>query len=144
MNTMKMVPIGKSVLAISVMLFLTACKQDIALLDADNKIVGKGVLEVSANFPSPVKISTGGKEFSGTWTRKKIYEEDVAKRHRLISTRSYDEYMRGDSADQLYLGQAVLAAKDGAAIACEFYYRTQPKEGICKIDGAELKLTLAD
>lgn len=144
MNAMKMGPIGKSVLAISAMLFLTACKQDIALLDADNKVVGNGVLEVSANFPSPIKISMEGKEFSGTWTRKKIYEAEVAKRHRLISTRSYEEYMRGDSIDQLHLGQAVLTAQDGAEMACEFYYRAQPKEGICKINGKEQKLTFAD
>lgn len=141
---MNIVDKGKFLLIVSAISLLTACKQDIALLDTDNTVVGKGVLEITASFPSPIKLAMDGKEFSGTWSRKKIYEAEVAKRHRLISTRSYEEYMRGDSRDQLYLGQASLTAQDGSVMACEFYYRAQPKEGTCKTGDKDLKLSLAE
>lgn len=139
----KVTTLGKSVAAICLVLLLTACKQDITLFDANNAVVGNGVLEISANFPSPIRISMDGQEFSGTWARKKIYEAEIAKRHRLISTRSYAEYMRGDSANQLYLGHTILKAKDGTEMKCDFYYRTQPKAGQCTVDGIRLTINLA-
>ena len=140
----KTITTGKVILAVSILLTLTACKQNLTLSDANNVIVGNGTLEVSANSPSPVKISIDGKEFSGTWSATKVYEEDVAKRHRLISTRSYDAYMQGNTPDQLRHGRAVLAAQDGTELTCDFYYRGQPKAGECNIDGKELKLRLSD
>lgn len=135
---------GKAILVVSILLTLAACKHDLTLSDANDVIVGNGTFEVSANSPSPAHVVLNGKEFTGTWNTTKVYEEDVAKRHRLISSRSYDTYMQGNAPDQLRLGHAVMTAQDGTEMTCDFYYRAQPKAGKCNVDGKELKLTLSD
>lgn len=129
-------------LAVGMLLTLTACKQDYILRDADNTIVGKGTLEVSANFPSPAHIDINGRRFSGSWSATRVYEADVAKRRRLLGTRSYEEYMQGNARDQLWHGQANLKDQNGTEMTCDFYYRGQPKSGSCKVDGTVLKLAV--
>ena len=95
----KTIAAGKAILAVGALLMLTACQQNFTLLDADNVIVGNGTLEVRANFPAPAHVAINGKEFSGSWSASKVYEADVAKRHRLISSRSYEAYMQGNTQD---------------------------------------------
>lgn len=140
----KMTATSKVLLTVATLLSLTACKRDFNLLNADDIVVGNGSLEITANSPSPAHVVINGKEFSGTWNATKVYEADVAKRHRLISTRSYQAYMLGQSTDQLRYGRAVLTAQDGTEVVCEFYYRAQPKSGNCSLDGNNLKLILSD
>lgn len=133
---------GKIMLAVGMLLTLTACKQDYFLRDANNTIVGTGILEVSANFPSPAYADMNGRKFSGNWSATRVYETDVAKRHRLLGTRSYAEYMQGNARDQLWHGQANLTDQNGTEMVCDFYYRGQPKSGSCNLEGAVLKLAV--
>ncbi len=145
MNTYnKLITVGKTVMAVSMLLILTACKQDFTLQDTDGVIVGIGALEFNANFPAPAYFTINERKFSGSWSSDKVYEEDLAKRHRLISSRSYDAYMQGNTADQLRHGHAAMAAQDGAKMECDFYYRTRPKLVDCNVDGRLLKLTMPD
>ncbi len=131
---------GKAMLAVGMLLTLAACKQDFTLRDANNAIVGSGTLEVSANAPSPAYVDMNGRKFSGNWSATRVYEADVAKRHRLLGTRSYEEYMQGNARDQLRHGQANLTDQNGTEMVCDFYYRGQPKSGSCNLEGAILKL----
>ena len=122
---------------------LSGCKEDFALLDDSGKIVGKGVLETTANFPSPAHLTLEGKEYTGLWNETKIYEADVAKSRRLISARAYTAYENGNDPDQLKRGHASFTADTGSKIECDFYYRRQPGAGSCDIDGKQqLKLTV--
>lgn len=132
----------KTILAVGVMLILTACKQDFILLDADNTAVGNGILEVSANSPYPVHVKINDREFSGNWKSTRVYEAAEAKRHRLLGSRSYGEYMQGNARDQLKHGQANLTDQNGTEMVCDFYYRGQPKSGSCNLDGTVLKLVV--
>ncbi len=122
------------------LLCLTGCKEDIALLDASGKIVGKGVLQISATFPSPAHLMLDGKEYTGFWIRDRIYEERLARSRRLISERAYIAYEVGNDPAQLKHGQASLTAKDGSGIRCDFYYRSQPVAGHCEAGGKLLNL----
>ena len=133
---------GKIMLAVGMLLILTACKQDYLLRDANNTIVGTGTLEVSANFPSPAYVDMNGRKFSGSWKATRVYEADVAKRHRLLGTRSYEEYMQGNARDQLWHSQANLTDQNGTKMVCDFYYRGQPKSGSCNLEGAIFKLSI--
>ena len=145
MNIYKIViQTGKAILAAGFLLTLTACKLDLTLLDSDNVMVGNGTLEVRASFPSPAHVVMNGKEFAGTWSATKVYEEDVAKRHRLLGARSYEEYMQGNARDQLWHGRAVLTAQDSTEMVCDFYYRAQPESGNCSVDGDVMKLKFSD
>ena len=129
-------------LAVGMLLTLTACKQDFILRDANNAIVGNGTLEVSANFPSPAHVDINGRKFLGNWRATRVFEADVAKRHRLLGTRSYAEYMQGNARDQLLHGQANLTDQNGTEMVCDFYYRGQPKSGSCNLEGTVLKLAV--
>lgn len=133
---------GRVMLAVGMLLPLAACKQDFTLRDANNTIVGTGTLEVSANAPSPAYVDMSGRKFSGSWSATRVYEADVAKRHRLLGTRSYEEYMQGNARDQLRHGQANLADQNGTEMVCDFYYLGQPKSGSCNLEGAVFKLSI--
>jgi hypothetical protein len=119
---------------------LAGCKEDIALLDDNGKVIGKGTLEITANFPSPARLTLDGKEYTGLWNVAKIYEADLARSRRLISDRAYMAYETGDDPEQLKHGHANLTAGDGSTIQCDFYYRRQPGAGSCNEDGKQLKL----
>lgn len=121
---------------------LSGCKEDIALLDDSGKIVGIGVLEITANFPSPAHLLFDGKEYTGFWNRAKIYEANLAKSRRLISDRAYTAYELGNDPTQLKHGYASFIAGDSLKIQCDFYYRDQPRMGSCDFDGKQLKLTM--
>lgn len=56
-----------TVLVISTLLLLSSCHQEFTLLDANNVIVGNGILESSINSPTPVKAEINGKNFTGSW-----------------------------------------------------------------------------
>lgn len=126
------------------MLLLAACHQEFILRDANNAVVGQGSIETSVEYPSPVTAVVSGKQFSGTWRASKEYEPEMAKMHRHLSTRSYEEYMRGDSAHQLRHGTANLTAEDGTQLECDFYYRTEPESGDCSLDGNTLTIKFSD
>ncbi len=140
----KIISIGKFVIAISLLLTVTACHRDFALLDTNGATVGKGNLEVNANSPSPAQFTIDNKNFSGTWSIDKLYESELAKRHRLISSNSYATYMQGNSEDQLKHGHAVLSAADGTQMECDFYYRTQPKFIDCIIGSRTIKMIMSN
>ena len=140
----KIISIGKIVIGISIFLTVTACQRDFTLLDTNGVIVGKGKLVLNANSPSPVYFTIEEKSFSGSWSTDKVYEADLAKRHRQISTSSYATYMQGNSDDQLKHGHAELTSEDGAQMECEFFYRTQPKFLDCKVDGQIMKLIISN
>lgn len=114
------------------------------MLDTNGDNVGKGKLEVNVNSPSLAFFTIEGKSYSGKWSAEKVYEGDLAKRHRLISSRSYASYMQGNSEDQLKHGHAVLTSDGGTQIECDFYYRTHPKVLDCNIDGRVMNLILSD
>jgi hypothetical protein len=133
---------GACLLAALFVVCLSGCEEDLALLDDSGKIVGKGVLEITANFPSPAHLLFDGKEYSGLWSVAKIYEEGLAKSRRLISDRAYTAYELGNDPTQLKHGHASLAAGDGSKIQCDYYYRSQPGMGSCNLDGKQLKLTV--
>jgi hypothetical protein len=124
--------------SVALMLFLSGCKEQVILHDATGKIVGDGVLQVTALFPSPVHLSLGGKEFSGNWDRENIYEADVAKARRKLGERAYLTYIEGKDPSQLRHGEANLVSSDGSEMHCDFYYRDRPDQGNCKLDGQEL------
>lgn len=134
----------KIILAVGLMITLAACHEEFTLHDANMAIVGKGSIETDANFPSPIAATVNGKNFSGTWSATKVYEPDMAKMHRHISSRSYNEYMRGDSEHQLSHGQANLTAQDGSKLECDFYYRARPESGDCKTDGINLTVKFSE
>lgn len=123
-----------------VILSLCGCKDQLLLQDPSGKVVGKGVLQVTALFPSPVKLSLDGKEYSGNWDRENVYEADMAKSRRKLSERAYMRYMEGNDAAQLRHGVANLVSIDGSEMHCDFYYRGKPDQGSCKLDGKQLTL----
>ncbi|MGC2166368.1 MAG: hypothetical protein WA632_10170 [Gallionella sp.] len=122
----------------ALMLLLSGCKEQVVLHDAAGKIVGNGVLQVTALFPSPVHLSLGGKEYSGNWDRENIYEADVAKARRKLGERAYMSYIEGNDPAQLRHGQANLLSSDGSEMHCDFYYRDKPDQGNCDLDGKQL------
>lgn len=134
----------KTVVAIGSLLMLTACHQEFSLLDANNTVVGKGSIETSAEYPAPVTAEVNGKKYSGTWQSTKVYEPNMAKMHRHLSTRSYDEYMRGDSSHQLKHGTANMSAEDGTQVECDFYYRSQPESGDCLMGDVSLTIRFSE
>ena len=119
----KIIVAGKISLTACAMLMLSACQYDFSLIGADNSVIGKGTLEISANFPSPAHALITGKEFIGTWRVSKVYEPRAARRH------------------QLWHGHAVLIALDDAEMVCDFYYRSQPSSGNCSVDGESFRLS---
>lgn len=121
---------------------LAGCEEDIILSDGSGKIIGKGVLEITANSPSPARLVLDGKEYSGSWSTENIYEANLAKSRRLIGDRAYLAYETGNDPAQLKHGHASLMAGDGLKIQCDFYYRSQPNAGSCDMDGKQLKLTV--
>ena len=131
-----------SLLAALFALCLAGCQEDLALLDGNNNVVGKGVLEITASFPSPAHLMLDGKEYAGLWNVAKIYEESLARSRRLISNRAYMAYEIGNDPAQLKHGHISFAAGDGSKIQCDFYYRSQPGKGRCDMDGKQLQLTV--
>jgi len=121
---------------------LVGCKKDVALLDDGGQVVGKGVFEITASFPSPGHLVLDGKEYTGDWRATKVYESSMAKSRRLRSARAYRNYMIGNDAAQLKHGHASLIADDGSKIQCDYYYRHQSGTGSCDVDGRQLKLTV--
>lgn len=140
----KLISIGKYIFPFSFLFTVTACKHDFALFDTHGTVVGKGQLEVTVNSPSPAFFIIEGKRYSGSWTTEKVYEKDLAKQHRLISTKSYASYMQGNSEDQLKHGHAVLTSDVGTQIECDFHYRIHPKDLDCNIDGRVMNLIMSD
>jgi hypothetical protein len=140
----KMISIGKYIFSITIVLTVTACHQDFTLLDTNGDTVGKGKLEVNANSPTLAFFTIEGNTYSGSWSTEKVYEGDLAKRHRLISSRSYASYMQGNSEDQLKHGHAVLTSDVGKQIECDFYYRIHPKVLDCNFDGRMMNLIMSD
>jgi hypothetical protein len=131
-----------SLLAAFAILGLAGCQEDFSLLDDSGKVVGKGVLEITANFPSPAHLLMGGKEYAGSWSAQKIYERSLAKVRHHLSDRAYVAYEIGNDPAQLKHGHANLTAGDGSKIQCDFYYRGQPAKGSCDMDGKRLQLTV--
>ena len=133
-----------SLMAALFALCLAGCQEqeDFFLLDDNNNVVGKGMLEITANFPSPAHLILAGKEYAGRWKVGKIYEEELAKSRRLISDRAYMAYEVGNDPEQLKYGQASFSADDGSKIQCDFYFRSQPGKGKCDIGGKQLQLML--
>lgn len=129
-----------SLLAALFALCLAGCEEDIALLDGNNKVVGNGVLQITANFPSPAHLTLAGKEYDGLWNVAKVYEASMAKSRRLMSGRAYTAYMIGNDPAQLKHGHASFTAGDGSKLQCDFYYRSQPGKGKCDMDGNPLQL----
>lgn len=123
-------------------LCLPGCKKDFDLLNESGQTVGKGVLEITANFPSPAHLMLDGKEYEGVWRVTKVYEASLAKSRRLLSNRAYTTYIIGNDPAQLKHGHASLSAGDGSKVECNFDYRGEPKSGSCDIDGKQLKLTV--
>jgi len=138
----KVVSSIKKSLLISLLLTLTACEDEFNLHYANNENIGKLKLQVTANFPSPAYAIVNGMEFAGEWDRAKIYEADIAKRHRLVGTKSYAEYMRGSSADQLNQGHATLVAKNNTKLECNFVYRSQFQSGSCSLNDDDQKIIM--
>lgn len=87
----KIVSRSRNILAAASLLLLTACHQEFTLLDANKAVVGQGSIETSAEYPAPVTAVVNGKKFAGTWRASKEYEPEMAKMHRHLSTRSYEE-----------------------------------------------------
>lgn len=123
-------------------LCLAGCQQDFALLDGTGRVIGRGELEITANFPSPVHLLMDGKEYAGFWSVNKIYENSLVRSRRLISDRAYAAYEAGNDPAQLKHGHASLTAGDGSEIQCDFYYRTQPGKGGCDMDGKRFQPTV--
>lgn len=119
---------------------LAGCKEDITLLDDNGKVIGKGMLEITANFPSPAHLTLAGKKYTGFWNVEKIYEEGLARSRHLISDRAFAAYEIGNDPDQLKHGRADLSSADGSKIQCDFYYRSQPGTGSCDVGGRQLIL----
>jgi hypothetical protein len=133
---------GTCLLTAFFVICLAGCKEDLTLFDDSGKVVGKGVLEVTAIFPSPVRLMLDSKEYTGLWSAEKIYEAGLAKSRRLISDRAYMSYKAGNDPAQLKHGHANLTAGDNSKIQCDFYYRGRPSEGSCDMEGKRLKLTV--
>ncbi len=124
----------------ALMLALCGCSDQLMLRDPSGKVVGKGVLQVTALFPSPVRLSLNGKDYSGNWDSKNIYEADMARSRRKLSERAYMTYMEGNDSAQLRHGEASMVSSDGSEMHCDFYYRGKPDQGNCKMDGKQLTL----
>lgn len=92
-------------------------------------------LEISANFPSPAHASINGKNFLGSWSAKRVYDEALAKKYRLLGTEASERYMNGSSKEQSYQGQATLKDQDGMEMQCKFRYRGAVKAGDCSVNG---------
>jgi len=123
-------------LLIGGLLILTGCQKSIVLRDMNtNAIAGQMMLETGMNMPGTIQASLNGKNFQGTWNASRIYEDDVAKRHRLLGSKSHDAYMQGNARDQLWRGSGVLTSADGASMTCEFYYRNAFSHGNCVLNG---------
>ena len=135
--------IGARLLIVFLVICLTGCKEDFALLDDSGNIVARGTFNMNENFPSPAQLTFNGKEYTGQWRATNIYEESLARSRRLISEHAYLAYELGVDPKQLKHGYASLIAGDGSKIQCDFYYRTQPDQGSCDIDGKILALTVA-
>lgn len=121
-------------------LILAGCDKEFSLENADNEKIGNIKLQVTSNFPSPAYATVNGKEFVGEWNRSKIYEHEVAKLHRSISTQSHSEYIRGDSTAQLKQGHATLVSKDNFKLECDFVYRSHFQSGDCYLNDSNQKI----
>lgn len=121
--------------AVLAVLALTACKQNLTLLDQQKQPVGNIVLETDVSGPSPAHASLRGKEFSGEWDVKRIYDEATARKYRLMGSESYERYLTGSTSDQTYQGHATMKAQDATLMECEFKYRGSLKDGTCIVDG---------
>jgi hypothetical protein len=132
---------GKYLLAGLFVLMLTACHEDIALLDQGGALVGKGTVEVRANSASSVNLTVNRKEFSGTWKTTKTYDQNDEKRYKLMGSRSYERYFSGNARRVLQRTHVELTAKDGEEMKCDFYYHRLPGVGTCSI--GEKSITVA-
>lgn len=124
----------------ALMLSLCGCTDQLMLQDPAGKAVGKGVLQVTALFPSPIHVSLDGKEYVGNWDSENVYEAEVARSRRRLSERAYMTYIEGNDANQLKHGEASLVSSDGSEMHCDFYYRGKPDQGRCNLDGKQLTL----
>ena len=141
--TLPLSKLGARLLIAFLVIFLAGCKEDFALLDDIGNIVGTGSLELTANFPSPAHLTFDGKEYTGQWSTTDIYEADLDKSRRLMGERAYLANQFGGDHRQLKHGHASLTAGNGSKVSCDFFYRIQPDQGSCDIDGKHLTLTVA-
>lgn len=139
---MKMIQL-RALFAAFFLLGLCGCQDNFTLLNNNNVPVGKATLDYSGNSRGTARFLIDNKEFKGSWSVVKIYEDPPAQRFRLTGTRSYEDYMLGNTADQLRHGHAVLLDQGGAQLNCDFYFRTEPRAAQCSLGGKTLDLRMS-
>jgi len=129
----------KFIFAAFVVYALTGCQEEtFTLLSKDGQVLGSGTIDASGL----AHVHLSGTEYTGNWKTSNIYDEALAKRHRLAGTRSYEAYMLGNTPDQLQHGHALLTSSDGAELICDVFYQRQPRLGNCIINGESLELSI--
>jgi hypothetical protein len=132
----------RALLIATSLLLLCGCQEKNTLLNMDGTPIGASVFDYSSNYSGTASFVIDHKEFKGDWRVIKVFDEATAKRHRLTGSLSYQEYLLGNSPDQLKHGHAALQAQDGVELSCDFYFRITPRTGQCRLGGMPLEIVV--